>query len=134
MQSIPTRPPSKQRVDCACRDARRPAGLSSVGGILGAVGICAACCLGPLVFAIIGITSAWIRNLDILAPYKRSLIAATVVMLGYGFFQAYRPRARCTDPNCTNLTGVRVSLWIGLFIASAGLMLAQAPSLLMALR
>lgn len=62
---------------------------TTAGGILSALGICAACCLLPFVLLSLGITGAWVSALDALAPYKWILITLTAALLGYGFYAVY---------------------------------------------
>jgi mercuric ion transport protein len=76
----------------------------SLGSLVTAAGA-AICCLGPLLFSVLGIgtfTSLWIlRNL---VPYRNFFFALTFFFLGLGFYTAYRGggRARRLD---------RVILW-----------------------
>lgn len=58
---------------------------TTAGGILSALGICAACCLLPFVLLSFGIAGAWVSALDALAPYKWIFIILTAALLGYGF-------------------------------------------------
>jgi len=108
----------------------RIARWSTVAGVLSALGVCAACCLLPFVLISLGITSAWVGTLDQLATFKWYFVGATAVLLGYGFFVAYfRPRPMCSSGpacrKCAPSRTIRVSLWIGLVFAVAGLLFEQ---------
>jgi len=63
----------------------------SLGSVLGALAT-AICCLGPILFSLLGLstfTSLWLlRNL---VPYRNLLFGITLAFLGLGFWSAYRP-------------------------------------------
>ncbi len=62
-------------------------GLGSVAASLGM----ALCCLAPILFPILGLStfaSLWL--LSVVVPYRPYFIAATVVFLGLGFYTVYR--------------------------------------------
>ncbi len=90
--------------------------LSAVGAAL----LAAACCLGPLLFAALGIGGAGL--LLALQPYRPYFIGVTVALLGAGFFMAYRrPRSAvgcaCEYPRA-NRVG-RILLWVATAIVAA---------------
>lgn len=71
--------------------------LLAAGGILGAIAA-SSCCILPLVLFSLGVSGAWIGNLTALAPYQPRFVAATVAMLGYGFYLVYRkPQQECVE-------------------------------------
>jgi mercuric ion transport protein len=71
------------------------ASLATAGGILGALAA-SSCCILPLVFVSLGVSGAWIGNLTALAPYKPLFVAATLGLLGYGYYLVYwKPRQLC---------------------------------------
>jgi mercuric ion transport protein len=92
---------------------------ASVGSIVSAF-IASACCVGPLVFALLGLGGAGL--LVKFEPYRPYFIAITVALLGSGFYLTYRkPKSAllqgaegdacaCPAPR-TNLAG-RVMLWV----------------------
>lgn len=67
------------------------------GSLLGSVALgilSSACCIGPLVFATLGIAgAAGAQRLEPLRPY---LLVATYVLLAGAFYSAYRP----AQPEC----------------------------------
>ena len=70
----------------------------SLGSVLGAL-TTAICCLGPILFSLLGLstfTSLWLlRNL---VPYRNLFFSLTLLFLGLGFVTAYgRGRARPLD-------------------------------------
>jgi mercuric ion transport protein len=74
---------------CSCGASasnNRIAKRSAAGGVLSALGMCAACCLLPFGLLSVGIAGAWVSKLDALAPYKWAFISLTAALLGYGFY------------------------------------------------
>ncbi|HZA01155.1 MAG TPA: mercuric transporter MerT family protein [Hyphomicrobiaceae bacterium] len=91
------------------------AGLAAAGSIFGALAA-SSCCILPLVFVWLGVSGAWIGNLTALAPYKPAFVAATLGLLGYGYYLVYRmPRQACApDEACARPLPhrfVRLGLW-----------------------
>ncbi len=102
-------------------------GLSAAGGAILAALAASACCVGPLLLALVGLGGAsLLGRIASLRPY---LMALTVVLLGTGFLLAYRRRApAAASPDCAcerpriTLSG-RVALWFAT-VAAAGLFVA----------
>lgn len=67
--------------------------LLAAGGLLGAIAA-SSCCILPLVFFSLGVSGAWIGNFTRLAPYQPYFIAATLLLLGCGYWLVYRSGAR----------------------------------------
>lgn len=94
--------------------------LASVAGALVAAFAASACCLGPLLFAALGIGGAGL--LLKLEPYRPWFAALTLVLLGAGFHLTYRrpsptaatgapgPACACKLPRAALLG--RVALWV----------------------
>ncbi len=93
-----------------------------------------ACCVGPLVLALLGLGGA--ATLMKLSPLRPLLVPVTVVLLGAGLLLAYRrPRAvaetqeTASEPGCrcalprTRAVG-RVTLWV---LAAVVLVLLISP-------
>lgn len=121
-------------VPCECSTSSasetRWARWTTAGGILAALGICAACCLLPFILLSLGIAGAWVSALDSLARYKWIFIAATAALLGYGFYVVYRKRKHvcAAGPGCKTCRSnrrVRVALWIGTVLAVGGIVFEQ---------
>ncbi|HHO54391.1 MAG TPA: hypothetical protein ENK18_26850 [Deltaproteobacteria bacterium] len=70
------------------RDLGRSASL--VGSVVAALAA-SACCVGPLIFALLGIGGAGL--LVALEPYRPVLMVVTAVLLGTGFLLTTRPPA-----------------------------------------
>lgn len=110
--------------------------LIAGGGILGALAA-STCCILPLVLFSLGISGAWIGNLTALAPYKPYFAAATLGLLGYGYYLVYvRPMRACADGSCARPLPnrlVKLSLWIATVLVVAALAFDYvAPLLLLA--
>lgn len=61
----------------------------AAGSVLGAIAA-SSCCILPLALFSLGVSGAWIGNLTAIAPYQPYLIAATVGLLGHGYWLVYR--------------------------------------------
>ncbi len=97
---------------------------ASVAGAVVAAFASALCCLGPLVFAALGIGGAGL--LVKLTPYRAPFAAVTLVLLATGFYFAYRrpaaaavtnvdaPACTCELPRANRLG--RVMLWVATVI------------------
>jgi len=108
---------------------------TTLGGVLAALGVCAACCLLPFVLLGLGVAGAWVSTVDSLARYKCIFIALTVALLGYGFYAAYwRPRGTCAAGTACQVCGssrtVRVGLWIATILAISGIVFVQLEPML----
>lgn len=72
---------------------------ASVSAVLTAI-VASACCIGPLVLAVLGIGGAGL--LLKLEPYRPYFIAITIGLLGVGFCVTYRkPKAVASGAECT---------------------------------
>lgn len=60
-----------------------------VGGL--AALLASACCLGPLVLVLAGISGAWISNLAAFQPYQPLFMTASLVALFLAWRQIWRP-------------------------------------------
>lgn len=87
----------------------------TIGGAVLAAFASAACCLGPLVLTLLGVGGA--ASAVTLTPYRPYLLGLTAVILGLGFYLAYRrpapdcgPGRDCAMPRA-NRAG-RAALWI----------------------
>lgn len=110
LEEVPPSPPDR---------SRRFAFTASMSSIVSAF-IASACCVGPLVFALLGMGSAGL--LVKLEPYRPYFVALTVALLGTGFYFTYRkpkvtatgagegPKCACPAPTA-NRAG-KVMLWM----------------------
>ena len=69
--------------------------LTSLGSVLSAL-LASLCCIGPVVFALIGAGSLGFAA--VFEPYRLYLLALTVLFLGTAFYFTYRKReVQCED-------------------------------------
>lgn len=106
----------------------------TAGGILGALAA-SSCCILPLVLFSLGISGAWIGNLTALAPYKPYFAAATLGLVGYGYYLVYvRPKKACADGSCARPLPNRLmkfSLWLATMLVVAALAFDHVAPLLL---
>ena len=104
--------------------------LASVGSVLSAL-LASLCCIGPLVFALIGAGSLGLAAA--LVPYRPYLLALTVLFLGAGFYFTYRKReVKCADGTCRVETASKwnkILLWIATTIAVIFMLFPQLLTL-----
>jgi mercuric ion transport protein len=97
------------------------AALGSVGAAVAA----SACCIGPVVFSLMGAGALSVASTR-LEPYRPWFIVATVAMLGGAFYAAYRPVQveACYEGACTPASRrtTRIVVWIAAI--AAGILVA----------
>jgi len=75
-----------------------------------------ACCAGPLVLLMLGISGSWIGNLSALEPYRPLFILVAVVFLGLAYRKIYMAPKTCSaDAVCATQQGKRsqqIIFWI----------------------
>lgn len=106
---------------------RRGQGLMAAGGMLGALAA-SSCCILPLVLFSLGVSGAWIGNFTRLAPYQPYFIAATLPLLGCGYWLVYRSATRtcaegevCARPLPNRIVKASLILATILVVAALGL-------------
>ena len=118
------------------RPPKNPVTIFSVGGLSAAL-LASVCCIGPMVFVALGVevgaTGLWTGTsgfLKRLLPFRPAFIGLTILLLGIGFYLAYRKpeSARCAPGEvCAqgNPKGrIRTWFWI---MASLALVLGLVP-------
>ena len=91
---VAARSPVQPQADVGIRRGQK---LVAAGGILGALAA-SSCCILPLMLFSLGVSGAWIGNFTQLAPYQPYFIAATITLLGYGYWLVYRSsKVACVD-------------------------------------
>ena len=93
---------------------------SVIGGILASV-----CCIGPLVFALLGISgAAFAQRFEPLRPY---LLVATYALLAGAFYSTYRPaQAECGPGEACEMPRANRAGKAMLWIAAAVVLLTTA--------
>lgn len=87
------------------------------GGLIAAI-IASACCLGPLVLVMVGVSGAWISNLTLLEPYRPVSVGVALVFMGLAWHRIYRapaaaecePGTMCALPQTNRV--YRVMFWV----------------------
>ena len=107
--------------------------LAGAGAILSAF-LASACCIGPLVFALLGLGGAGL--LLKFEPYRPYFIAVTLLLLGTGFYFTYRrPKVAAAGDACgcpaprTNRLG-RIMLWVSTVLVASFLLFPYLAPLL----
>jgi mercuric ion transport protein len=80
---------NKEYRGAGAAEMQRAQRLTVAGGLLAALAA-SSCCTLPLVLFSLGVSGAWIGNLTRLAPYQPCFIAATIALLGCGYWLVYR--------------------------------------------
>ncbi len=114
------------------RTTQARSGWLATGGVLGAI-LASTCCIGPLILVSLGVSGAWIGSLTALEPLKPYFIAATLVLLGLGFWQVYfrkKPACEegsyCSRPESSLIT--QTALWVAtVLVALAATIDVWAP-------
>jgi mercuric ion transport protein len=57
--------------------------------------LASACCLGPLVLIMLGISGAWIGSLSVLEPYQPLFVGVAAIALVFAARRIWRPAAAC---------------------------------------
>ena len=84
-----------------------------LGSVIGGV-LASACCIGPLVLALLGISgAAFARRFE---PFRPYLLVLTHALLGAAFYLVYRPvKAECGPGEACEMPGTSragMALWI----------------------
>lgn len=100
--------------------------IAAVAAVVSAA-LASVCCIGPVVLAALGLGGVGLAAG--LERYRPIFLAATALLLGIGFFQAYRNRDdSCPDGSCktgASSPSTKSALWI---IAAAAVGVASFPS------
>jgi len=95
----------------------RPIGARGtlIAGILAGL-TASACCAGPFILLMLGISGSWIGNLSALEPYRPLFIVLAIVFLGLAYRKIYLlPKACNTDAVCATPQGERsqqIIFWV----------------------
>ena len=76
--------------------------LSILGGLAAAIGA-SACCAGPLVLLLLGISGSWISHLTLLDPYRPIFI----FVVGFAGWKIHQPVENCADDEACAVPKVR---------------------------
>ncbi len=90
--------------------------LATTGTLL-AAGLVAACCLGPTLFVIFGVSLAGLGTLGVLEPYRWLFFSVGLACWAIGYRQRRRALTACAEDTCGTPTSRRfggVLLWASL--------------------
>lgn len=82
-------------------------GPLATGGI--AALLASACCLGPLVLIMLGVSGAWIGNLTALEPYRPIFIGIALVAMFVAWRRIFRPVEACQPDEVCAVPRVRMA-------------------------
>lgn len=91
------------------------------GGL--AVLLASFCCMGPLVLIALGVSSAWVSNLAVLAPFQPAFIGAALLALFFAGKRIWRPAAQCAPGEACALPRTKLAYQV-LYVAVCTLLLA----------
>lgn len=80
--------------------------LSILGGLAAAIGA-SACCAGPLVLLLLGISGSWISHLTLLDPYRPIFIFVVVILFGFAGWKIHQPSEDCANDEVCAIPKVR---------------------------
>ena len=104
-------------MDAVKTDADGMSRATLAGGLLAGI-LASACCVGPLVLVMAGVSGAWISNLTLLEPYRPVFIGIALAFMAFAWRRIYRaPAAADCEPGTvcalpqTN-RAYRVMFWV----------------------
>jgi mercuric ion transport protein len=88
-------------------------------GALVSAALLASCCLGSVLFLLVGTSIGVLGAFSALAPYRAGFITAALGFWGYGFYRLYLRRPGAARVECAGTCerpsrGARVLLWVAL--------------------
>ena len=107
----------------AQQPAVRMASLA-LGGL--AAILASACCLGPLVLVLLGVSGAWIGNLTRLKLYRPFFLGAALIALFFAWRRIFRPARDCTPDEVCATPHVRTAYKVIFWCVAALILVAFA--------
>lgn len=71
--------------------------------------LASACCLGPLVLIMVGVSGAWISHLTALEPYQPLFMGISLVALFFAARKIWRPIDACESGQACATTGLNLT-------------------------
>ena len=96
----------------------------ALGGL--AAILASACCLGPLVLVLLGVSGAWIGNLTRLEPYRPFFLSAALIALFFAWRRIFRPARDCTPGEVCAMPRVRTTYKVIFWCVAALVLVAFA--------
>jgi len=77
-----------------------------------------ACCIGPVVAAVLGAGALGTASIRF-EPYRPWFLGLTTILLGVGFVSAYRREPSCADGTCapSSRRTMKIVLWVAAVLA-----------------
>lgn len=88
--------------------------------------LASACCVGPLVLIMLGLSGAWISNLTLLEPYRPLFIGVAVVALFFAARRIWRPASACVPGEVCAVPRAKRAYKLLFGVVSAWVVLALA--------
>lgn len=76
-------------------EEKKSVAVLAAGGV--AALLASACCLGPLLLVSVGLSGAWMGQLQVLEPFRPYTIGIALIALYFAYRRIFRPQAAC-DP------------------------------------
>lgn len=93
----------------------------ALGGAMAAAFGAALCCVGPVLFALLGLGAFGAAS--VFASLRPYFLTVAVLALAFGFYRVYFPREQCTPGEACATKPVsqvnRAALWVALFVVVA---------------
>lgn len=89
----------------ASNPAAEHTGKALLAGGLAAL-FASACCLGPLVLIMVGISGAWISHMSALEPFQPVFIGASLLALFFAARRIWRPASACGAGQVCSTRGI----------------------------
>src|SRR5713226_2315583 len=91
--------------------------MATAGSVVSGI-LASACCIGPLVLGLMGISgAAFAQRFE---PFRPYLLVATYALLGGAFYMTYRPQAPCSPGDTCEMPRAnrfgKAMLWIATLI------------------
>jgi mercuric ion transport protein len=94
----------------------------ALGGL--AAILASACCLGPLVLVLLGVSGAWIGNLTRLEPYRPFFLGAALIALFFAWRRIFRRARACTPGEVCAMPHVRTTYTVIFWCVAALVLIA----------
>jgi len=92
-------------IEPAAAAPHSPGRNSLLGATLAGI-VASACCAGPAVLVLAGVSGAWIGALDVLTPYRPFFIAATLALFGFAAYRLFFSPEVCAPGSACAVSGV----------------------------
>lgn len=95
------------------KSGRGPLALGGIAALLAS-----ACCLGPLLLIMLGVSGAWIGNLVALEPFRPLFTGVALVALFFAWRRIFRSPERCAPAEVCAVPRVRAAYKVAFGVVS----------------